>query len=176
MYPTYKGTYERTLGGSFTVYRRQPNVWREMAIRWAQDLGRSLDYLETRPDIDREKLAYYGNSLGAVEGARLMALEPRLKAGLLLYGGCWERGFPPAEVDPFHFAPRLRAPVLMLNGRHDFFFLLETSQLPLFRALGTPAKDKRHVVLEAGHGPLNDEVIRETTAWLDRYLGPVETR
>lgn len=161
---------------AFTVYRRQPSVWREMAIQWAQDLGRSTDYLETRPDIDRERIAFYGNSLGAIEGARLMALEPRVKAGLLFYGGCWERGWPPAEVDPFHFAPRVRAPILMLNGRHDFWFPLETSQRPLFRALGTAEEDKRHEVLDAGHGPLDEHVIREAVGWLDRYLGPVKKR
>lgn len=176
MYPTYKGTFDRSFGGTFESLRRQPNVWREMALQWASDLGRSLDYLEARADIDADRMAYFGNSMGAVEGARLMTLNPRLKAGLLLYGGCWERGWPPAEVDPFHFAPRVRAPILMVNGRDDFIFPLATSQTPLFRLLGTSEKDKRHFVVDGGHGPLNQEIIREMLEWLDRYLGPVTTR
>jgi len=177
MYPIYKGTYERTLGGSFRVYVAQPNVWRELAVQWYKDLGRSIDYLETRPEIDREKLAYQGTSWGATEGARMMALEPRLKAGLLLYGGSYARGEIPAEVDALHFAPHSRAPTLMVNGRYDFTFPLESSQAPLFSLLGTPGKDKRHLVLEGGHSPLNQqEVVREALAWLDRYLGPVKTR
>jgi len=73
-----------------------------------------------------------------------------------------------------HFAPRVKAPVLMLNGRYDDYFLLAASQLPLFRLLGTPEKDKRHVVYEAGQGGYPEkEVIRETLDWLDKYLGPV---
>lgn len=175
MYPTYKGTFDRSFGGTFEVLRRQPNVWREMALQWASDLGRSLDYLETRADIDAGKMAYLGNSMGAVEGPRLMALNPRLKAGLLLYAGCWERGWPPAEVDPFHFAPRVRVPILMANGRDDFIFPLATSQTPLFQLLGTPEKDKRHLVVDGGHAPLDEEIIREMLGWLDRYLGPVNS-
>jgi serine/threonine protein kinase/dienelactone hydrolase len=173
MYPTYKGTFDRSFGGTFESLRRQPNIWREMALEWASDLGRSLDYLETRPDIDAGRMAYLGNSLGAVEGVRLMALNPRLKTAVLLYGGFWERGWPPAEVDSFHFAPRVKAPVLMVNGRDDFIFPLATSQTPLFRLLGAPPEDKRHFVVNGGHGPMNQEIIREILAWLDRYLGPV---
>jgi formylglycine-generating enzyme required for sulfatase activity/dienelactone hydrolase/predicted Ser/Thr protein kinase len=175
IHPIYKGMYERTLGGSISTYRAQPNFYRELAIQWYKDLGRSIDYLETRPDIDREKLAYHGLSFGAAEGPRMMALEPRLKVGVLFWGGAWGRGTP-AEVDAFHFAPHSRAPTLMVNGRYDFTFPLESSQVPLFRLLGTPEKDKRHLVVEGGHPVFTQEVVQEALAWLDRYLGPVKTR
>jgi hypothetical protein len=41
------------------------------------------------------------------------------------------------------------------SGQHSarFFFPLETAQEPMFRLLGTPAKDKRHRVFESGHLP-----------------------
>ncbi len=78
------------------------------------------------------------------------------------------------EVHLLNFAPRVNVPVLMLNGRYDDFFQLESSQLPLFRLLGTPDKDKKHVIYEAGHGDLpHKEEIREILDWLDKYLGPV---
>ena len=32
---------------------------------WSRDLGRAIDYLETRSDIDRTRLAFYGVSAGA---------------------------------------------------------------------------------------------------------------
>jgi hypothetical protein len=47
------------------------------------------------------------------------------------------------------------------------------SQIPLFRSLGTPAKDKRTAVFDAGHIVPRNEMIKETLDWLDRYLGPV---
>jgi pimeloyl-ACP methyl ester carboxylesterase len=77
------------------------------------------------------------------------------------------------EVDPFNFAPHVKMPVLMVNGRYDFFFPKETTQDPLFHLLGTPEKDKRHVVFDSGHVPPPDLLIKEVLDWLDRYLGPV---
>jgi eukaryotic-like serine/threonine-protein kinase len=74
---------------------------------------------------------------------------------------------------PFNFTPRVKMPVLMVNGRYDFFFPKETTQDPMFRALGTPEKDKRHVVFESGHVPPPDMLIKEVLDWLDRYLGSV---
>jgi formylglycine-generating enzyme required for sulfatase activity/dienelactone hydrolase len=174
VHPIYKGTYERTIGATYATVSLQPAVWRELAIDWSKDLGRSLDYLETRSEFDREKLAYQGVSLGSATGPRLMALEPRLKAGVLLWGGL---GWAPAEVNSLHFASRSKAPTLMVNGEADPMFPPESSQIPLFRLLGAAEGDKRrYVVKGAGHVAFNQDVIREVLAWLDKYLGPVKTR
>jgi len=62
----------------------------------------------------------------------------------------------------------------MVNGRYDFFFPLDTTQLPLFKLLGSPPGQKRHVVFESGHVPPADVMAREVLDWLDRYLGPVD--
>jgi len=67
-------------------------------------------------------------------------------------------------------------PTLMINGRFDPIFPFETSQIPMFRLLGAPARDKRHFVVDGGHPAFNQEVVREVLGWLDRYLGPVSTR
>ncbi len=81
----------------------------------------------------------------------------------------------PPEVEAINFAPRAKMPVLMLNGRYDFESPVETSQLPLFRLLGAPEKDKRHVLFDSGHvlSP-KTQVIKEILDWLDRYPGPVK--
>jgi pimeloyl-ACP methyl ester carboxylesterase len=76
------------------------------------------------------------------------------------------------EADPFNFLGLVRQPVLMVNGRYDFFFPVEETQVPMFKHLGTPGKDKRHLVLEAGHVPPNDVLTKEVLDWLDRYFGP----
>ena len=176
LHPIYKGTYERSGGGSSRDFMIRPNVGRELRIQWARDLGRSIDYLETRPDIAVSKLAYHGVSLGASEGPRLLALEPRLKAAVLFWAGAYAREEISPEVDPLNFAPHSRIPTLLVNGRDDFMFQVEKSQRPLFHSLGTPDADKRHLIIEGGHAPLTQEVVRQTLAWLDRYLGNVNTR
>jgi dienelactone hydrolase len=166
-FPIYQQTYER---------RRQStgaNFLREISIQRGQDVRRTIDYLATRPDIDPSRLAFFGVSLGAQLGPVYLAVEPRLKTGVLLSGG-FETWTIPAETDPVNFAPRVRQPVLMVNGREDFDLPFDTAQVPLFKALGTPAADKRHAVLEGGHIPPRPQLVyKEILDWLDRYLGPV---
>jgi predicted esterase len=142
-------------------------------IAWSKDLGRSIDYLETRKDIDATKVAYFGDSGGAILGALLPAIEKRLKAEILSSGGFNLRHDLP-EVAAFNFVKHVTIPVLMLNGRYDATFPLESAQRPLFHFLGTPANDKKHVIYEDGHGAFpRPAAVRESLDWLDKYLGPV---
>lgn len=172
-YPVYKGTYERHIGGHPRV---RSKLFRDLVIQWSKDVGRSMDYLETRPEIDQGKLAYQGFSLGAALGPILTAMEERFRVSVLLMGGFFPVRNSP-EVEAIHFAPRARIPVLMMNGRNDFTFPLETSQIPMLRLLGAPEKDKRHVLFDGGHNPPSmQEVIKEVLDWLDRYLGPVKMK
>ena len=41
----------------------------------------------------------------------------------------------------------------------------------MLRFLGTPEKDKRHAVFDAGHVPPHAQMIKEILHWLDRYQG-----
>jgi hypothetical protein len=63
----------------------------------------------------------------------------------------------------------------MVNGRYDFTFPVQTAQDPLFRMLGTPPAEKRHVLLETPHDVTQDRpaLVKEVLSWLDRYLGRV---
>jgi formylglycine-generating enzyme required for sulfatase activity/dienelactone hydrolase/tRNA A-37 threonylcarbamoyl transferase component Bud32 len=171
LYPVYKSTFER--GDALTTDYPAPTAfYRDHVIMWAKDLRRSLDWAETRKDLDTRHLAYYGASWGALLGPLMLAVEERIRTGILVGGGLGLQECLP-EADPFHFASQVRQPVLMVNGRYDFFFPVEATQDPMFKLLGTAPKDKRHVVLEAGHVPPNDVLTKEVLDWLDRYLGPV---
>ena len=140
--------------------------------RW--DLGATLDYLATRDDIDTSRIGYVGRSMGGAHALPLLALESRLKTAVLLFGGL-PRGYLPPEVDPTNFVPRITLPVLMVNGKYDWFMTVDDAQKPLYDLLGTRPEDKRYYALEAGHSPLpRAEVVRLVLDWLDRYLGPVE--
>jgi eukaryotic-like serine/threonine-protein kinase len=169
MFPIYKDTYER-LG---TPPHSGTNAERDETIQQAQDLRRSIDYLETRPEIDATRLAYYGISWGAVQGPIMLAVEKRFKAAVFAAGGCNGQKVLP-EADSMNFASRVKVPVLMINGRYDFEIPLETCQEPLFRLLGVPPKDKRHVLFDTGHAPPQLPVMKEALNWLDRYLGPMK--
>ncbi len=171
LYPVYKGTYERVVAGGPSL----DSVRRDLVVQWSKDVGRSLDYLETRPDLDRDRVAFYGFSLGAVYGPLLTAMEPRFRAAIVLGGGLPNRALPP-EADVLNFAPRVRMPFLVLAGRDDFLRPVEASQQPLVEILGTPAENKRLALFDGGHVPPKLQgVIKEILDWLDRYLGPVQT-
>jgi predicted esterase/predicted Ser/Thr protein kinase len=168
VYPVYKGTYERSLPPTAGA-----SQYRDLVIQWSKDLGRTIDYLESRRDFAPGKFAYYGYSLGAASAIPVVALEPRLKTAVLLTGGLYDTADVP-EIEPVNFLPRIKIPVLLIGGRYDFVLPVESSQKPLFKLLGTPPEHKRHVVFErAGHVPPRLELIREVLDWLDRYLGAV---
>ncbi|MBM3734629.1 MAG: hypothetical protein FJW39_02495 [Acidobacteria bacterium] len=169
MYPVYQGTYERSLPRSQTPLQR-----RDMIVQQVVDLRRAVDYLQTRPDIAADRLAFFGVSFGASLGPIQLALENRLKSGVLADGGLSLLPSLP-EVNPLHFAPRVRVPVLMLNGKNDYVHPVETSQKALFRLFGTPEPHKKHVLFDAAHEvvAVRTQVIREMLDWLDRYQGPV---
>jgi dienelactone hydrolase len=171
MFPEYKGTFERFE----KVPERGSVADRDQTIEQVKDLRRSIDYLETRPsDFDVSRLTYYGFSWGASEATISAAIENRFKVAVLASGGIPSRWKPRPEVDPVNFAPHVKIPVLMVNGRYDYVLPLETSQEPLFRLLGTAAEHKRRVVLESGHGLLPTPFFKEVLDWLDHYLGPVK--
>jgi cephalosporin-C deacetylase-like acetyl esterase len=176
LFPVYKSTFERNDG--FVFPASTANAWRSRMIFWYKDLARSIDYLETRKDIDVEKIGYHGASLGAVLGVVFVALERRIQATILNKGGFslmkLHKEIP--EVDQINFAPRVKIPTLMLNGRYDFLFPFETSQIPMYRFIGTPEEHKDHKVYETGHSVPRNEGIKETLDWLDRYLGPVRRK
>jgi eukaryotic-like serine/threonine-protein kinase len=170
VYPIYKETYERR---SIRGLRIGDS---DLPIDWYKDAARTFDYLDTRTDIDKNRIAYLGVSMGSADGVIISTLlQDRLKTAIFLDGGYFFQ-LPPPGIDQADFAPRMKKPVLMVNGRYDYTFPLETSQDPLFRMLGTPAADKRHVVLDTPHDVTQQRprLIREALGWLDRYLGRVQ--
>ncbi len=165
--PVYQGTYERR-----QAHPQGPSRERDLVIQQVQDFRRSIDYLETRADIAHDRLGFFGISGGSQVGIIALAQEPRIRAATLAESGIGAPKEAP-EIDPLNFAPRVRIPVLMLNGRYDFVRPVETQQLPLFRLLGAPPNEKRMVLSDSGHaGPIK-QYIKETLDWFDRYLGSV---
>jgi dienelactone hydrolase len=162
----------------------RPRAFSEWTIQACKDLCRSLDYLETRRDIDTNRLAYFGSSAGAAFGTIVLAVENRFKAAILLSGGIPASAASDVAsqipaLDPLHHAPRIETPVLMINGETDPIFPVETSQRPLFRLLGKRTADlpKKHQLYPGGHGLLGlfgKQIQEDIRDWLDRHLGPVE--
>jgi len=170
--PVLKGMYQRR----YAAPEAGPIEERDRLILESKDFRRSIDYLVSRPDVDRDRIGAYGFSRGAILPVIAVG-EHRLKAAVLgSVGLSYDSSLLP-ECQPLNFLPRFKVPTLMLCGRSDFFFPVETSQRPMLRLLGAPDKDKNLVLLDGGHFPASSSfptLIKETLDWFDRYLGPVK--
>jgi formylglycine-generating enzyme required for sulfatase activity/dienelactone hydrolase len=169
IHPIYHGTYERGTELD-SDYPDESQLYFDHVVAWGKDLSRGLDYLSSLPEVDGERLGYFGVSWGGAMAPQMIAIEPRIKvAALYVAGFCFQRSRP--EVDALNYVTRVTVPVLMMNGRYDHFFPVESSQRPLFELLGTPPEHKRWFLTEGGHNVPREDLIRETLEWLGRYLG-----
>jgi eukaryotic-like serine/threonine-protein kinase len=167
-FPVYFGTFERRLPADAGV-----RAFASVRANWARDAGRSLDLIATHPELDASAVGYFGNSLGSIMGIHILAVEPRLRVGVLKSVGLAGRTLP-AENNPINFLPRIEVPVLVVGGSEDLFYPLATSIEPLFERLGTAPGHKHLHVYEGGHVPPQPQaLVGVMVDWFDRYLGPV---
>jgi dienelactone hydrolase len=170
--PVLKGTWERGGRTEINWDRLFEDIsnW-ETITQQVKDVRRSVDYLESRDDIDAERVAYAGFSWGAHIGSVPCAAEPRFDAGILVSGSLVFR-------DEYKWALRTTTPMLMVAGRYDSYFPYEENTIPYFEALAAPAEHKRLITYESDHmlSGHRKELVRDSLAWLDDYLGPVAKR
>jgi dienelactone hydrolase len=72
-------------GQAESLAKRRPG-WTGMG-KMTFDASRCIDFLETLPEVDRERIGCIGHSLGAKEVLYALAFEKRYKAGVFSEGG-----------------------------------------------------------------------------------------
>jgi len=165
--PIYLSTYERE-DDLKSDYPNDSKSYKEHVIKWGKDYRRTIDYIFSREDMDAKNLTYYGTSWGGYMANILLAIDDRVKSATLYVAGlCFQRS--KKEVESYHYTSRITMPVLMLNGKFDQFFPLETSQIPMFKLLSTPDDDKEHYVSETGNFVPGDVLISKHLGWLKKY-------
>jgi cephalosporin-C deacetylase-like acetyl esterase len=158
------------------------------------DCRRALDWALARPDIDPERVAVVGLSMGAMLGTVLVALEPRIKTGVFGVGGAdWVKllresqldavmklrnAEPPPDwaavrrltdvVDPLHFAPRLgERPMLFVNALSDQVIPKACAQRLQEVAVGKPLVKEW---FEGDHLLPQDALVQRLFTWLQERL------
>ena len=170
VYPVWTASFERYDGAEESGTNGE---WRAIQVRrmtrWYQELGRIIDYLDERTEYDAEAIAFMGISFGGMFGVNLLAVEPRVKVGIIVSGGIWPEEFHPL-YDPLNYFSRFKQPILMLTGENDFAVDPDTIQIPSFERLTT--EHKRQVIFPAtGHWPFpRTRYLKEVGDWLDRFL------
>ena len=144
--------------------------FRDQMVHWATEIRRGLDYLQTRPDIDAQKIAFWNVSRASF--VVIAAIEPRYRSVIFESDGLPKEylSFLP-EANPIFFAPHVRAPKLMLNGRYDEQWPFHSAIKPMYNLLREP---KRLEVCDCGHIPPAEISVPIINSWLDKTLGPVK--
>ncbi len=172
VFPVYQGTFERRDPRFTSLFPGAPtHAYTEFVTQLVKDFRRTVDYLETRSDIDSSRLAYYGMSWGGHMGALIPAVEHRVDTVILVAGGLLDIGLP--EVNAKNYVSRIEAPLLILNGRYDTTLSYDGAARPMYEMAATPEADKLIKGYPTDHIPPKAEYVREILDWLDRYFGPV---
>lgn len=179
LFPVYYGTYERPSerGREWTMesVAETPLVYQDWTIRMTKDLRRSIDYLQTRDDIDNSRIGFYGYSFGSLLGPLIMAVEDRIDTGIFVHGGLLPIDLP-RSFDMTLYAHRVNVPVLMVNGAEDVLLPRQASQEPMYEILKKAHADTRYVFYPGGHGEFSlffEQIRGDVLDWLDQHLGPV---
>jgi dienelactone hydrolase len=136
----------------------------EFARQAVIDLEHTLDALASLDEIDSERIAYAGFSLGALLGAAFCALDPRPRAAALALGGA---GLGPAALDSSRYVPRIAPrPVLLVNALHD-----EVVPRAAAEALFAAAREPREQLwFDGTHDHLPGAALKAMWEFLARHL------
>ena len=182
-----KDAQEATL---FKLYLWQGRTLWGMMLRDQQCL---IDYLQTRPEVDKERIGATGMSMGCTGSWWLAAIDERIKAvvgvccftrftELLAHGNLRAHGiyyFVPGLLAHFDseaiyslIAPR---PMLMLSGDQDGgaptdgVVTLERKLSDVYRLYGKPENFRSVIYKDTGHEYL-PEMKDEMVQWFERHL------
>jgi uncharacterized protein len=132
----------------------------------------AIRYLRARPEVDRERLAVVGYSLGSFLAVLLAADEPSVRAVVVAAGGDLPTSTPFTALartvaDPLRAVKKLGGrPLLVVHGRRDRTVLPEQAER-LFAAAGEPKEIRWW---DAGHY-LPQPAIEDAVGWLAERLG-----
>jgi dienelactone hydrolase len=174
--------------------REQAEAFRVRPAYTVNDTRRLIDYLVTRPDIATNRIYLCGASYGAITGSIAAAMDERIRAAALIYGGgdlqkllsadmlrdeignwalparllVWYFG---SVFDPVHYVGRISPrPVLLQNGKADTLVAPAAA-----RALQEAAREPKKIIWYEGDHlgktrdldmDLTTRVLTDTLNWL----------
>ena len=154
------------------------------------DVMRAVDYLQSRPEVDPNRIGMIGHSMGAAETWFSMAVEPRIKVGAASCATTTYVAILGAEAihNPGFYLPGILKwgdipdivsliaprPLLILNGEQDLRFPVQGAKDVvaragmLYRRLGRP--DALELFTSPQGHEFTDEMRQRAYHWLDRWL------
>lgn len=181
--PGYRSTggYPINSGVELTEDPKQAPI-----ARGAVALLKAVSFLESRPEVDKDRIGMAGSSWGGFYTTLMCGLDPRLKACSAMFGcgamqlgnSWWDTGGKSAErnaafrerwrttLDPAFRLPKSKTPIAWFTGTDDFAYWM-----PAVMASHAAAAAPKHLTLmpnwDHGLPPIGDEQV---FAWLDVHL------
>lgn len=153
---------------------------RELITQTVFDLRRAVDFIQTREELDHQRIGYYGISLGGIIGTIFCSVEERIDVPVIvLAGGNLNLMFGKKAlsadtrdylsiIDPINYVGKIAPrPLLMINAENDDIVPPITSRL-LFKA----AKKPKEIIWHPSkhHDLPIEKAYPEGIQWFDRYL------
>jgi len=153
---------------------------REIVTQSVFDLRRAIDFIESREELDHNRIGYYGISLGGMIGTIVSGVDERIKVPVIaLAGGGMNLMFGLQALteenknylsimDPIYFVDQISPrPLLMINAEKDEVIPPSTS-----RSLYKKARDPRKIIwYPATHKTIPiEKSYQEGISWFDKYL------
>lgn len=137
----------------------------EIYLQTTRDYRRAIDVLETRPDIDKNRIGALGYSMGGTQTFLLTGVEPRIKAAVAVATPAEKSKWSP--VAPQNFVRGIGdRPFLTILGRTDEMCTVEYA-----RAVQgfIESKTQNHLFLDGGH-KLPAAWVPHAVDWMKRHL------
>jgi DNA-binding winged helix-turn-helix (wHTH) protein/formylglycine-generating enzyme required for sulfatase activity len=177
IWPVFFGSHERYDDYHAAPVAERARLALERNRRIRDEIGRVIDFLQSSPEFDGERVGLIGLSYGATLASYNLATEKRIRAAVLYSVGLAAPNpiFANPQNDPNVYWARVTQPTLIINGRYDplrpHHFVLE----PLVNLLGTPPELKKSLLYESSHWPLpRYQLMRDSLDWFDQHLGMID--
>ena len=153
---------------------------RDIVIQTVFDLRRAVDFIQTRKELDSNRIGYYGISLGGIIGTIFSGVEPRVKVPVIaLAGGGMHLMFGMdalsvdtkdylSMIEPLNFVEKIAPrPLLMINAENDDIVPPMMSKL-MYKI----AKEPKEIIwYPAKHHDIPvDKVYPDGIRWFQEYL------
>lgn len=137
----------------------------EIYIQTTRDYRRAIDYLQSRPEIDKARIGIVGYSMGGTQTFLLTGVEPRIKAAVAVATPAEKSKWSPIAPQNFIHGIGDR-PFLTIIGRSDELCPIEHA-LRLQTMIESKTKDQ--VLFDAGH-KLPPTYVPHAIEWIRKHL------
>ncbi len=150
------------------------NRMREMVVQTVVDYRRAIDYLETRKEIDPNRIGVIGYSLGGTMSLILTGVDTRIKVTTACVAPLLMHPIFPDQPDlsaiaPYNFIRAINGrPVLMLMGRNDYEVNYTVAEAKASYDL-IEGESKEIVFYDSEH-QLPEEHVSKAAGWFKNHL------